>query len=144
MDRLPNARIAELVGPAPGLSPGVSAGLAPAKGAPPPAELKRLGEEFAGLLHDRLAPHPPPDRLKVSGHAQTRLDSRGITLGDAEWSRVMAGVDRAAAKGARESLVLMDGTALVVSVRNRTLITAVDAASAKESVFTNIDSAVVV
>lgn len=127
MDRIPNARIAELVGPA--------SGLFPATNAPKPAEAKRLGEEFSGLLQDRL---------KVSGHAQTRLDSRGITLGDAEWSRVMAGVDRAAAKGAKESLVLMDGTALVVSVKNRTLITAVDAASSKENVFTNIDSAVIV
>lgn len=127
MDRIPNARIAELVGPVTGLAPT----LQPTA----PAEAKRLGEEFAGVLQDRL---------KVSGHAQTRLDSRGITLGDAEWSRVMQGVDRAAAKGAKESLVLMDGTALVVSVRNRTLITAVDAASSKENVFTNIDSAVIV
>ncbi|RYG64980.1 hypothetical protein EON77_19080 [bacterium] len=147
MDRIPNARIAELVGPASGPGSTVS----PAKS----AEAKRLGEEFAGILGDRLggeglgtgrvgAERPGGDRLKVSGHAQTRLDSRGITLGDAEWSRVMAGVDRAAAKGAKESLVLMDGTALVVSVKNRTLITAVDAESSKENVFTNIDSAVIV
>lgn len=146
MDRIPNARIAELVGPA-GPSPTVSR--------TPPAETQRLGEEFAGLLQDRLAgeggkvgPAGPSivagERLKVSGHAQTRLESRGIELGDAEWARVMGGVDRAAAKGAKESLVLMDGTALVVSVRNRTLITAVDAASSKENVFTNIDSAVIV
>lgn len=127
MDRIPNARIAELVGPAGGPSGTLVR--------TPPPEAKRLGEEFAGVLQERL---------KVSGHAQTRLDSRGIQLGDAEWKRVMAGVDRAAAKGAKESLVLMDGTALVVSVRNRTLITAVDAASVKENVFTNIDSAVVV
>ena len=125
MDRILNARIAERVGPASDL-PGLP---------PPPAEAKKLGEEFANVLQDRL---------KVSGHAQTRLQSRGIELGPAEWDRVMEGVDRAAAKGARESLVLLDGTALVVSVRNRTLITAVDAASARENVFTNIDSAVVV
>ena len=127
MDRIPNARIAELVGPVPGPSP--------SSVSTPPAEAKRLGEEFAGVLQDRL---------KVSGHAQTRLDSRGIKLGETEWARVMGGVDRATAKGAKESLVLMDGTALVVSVRNRTLITAVDAASSRESVFTNIDSAVIV
>ena len=51
-------------------------------------------------------------------------------------------MDRAAQKGARESLVLLDDVALVVSIKNRTVITAVDAANLKENVFTNIDSAV--
>ena len=35
-----------------------------------------------------------------------------------------------------------DGNAFVVSVKNRTVITAVDAQSMREQVFTNIDSAV--
>ena len=50
---------------------------------------------------------------------------------------------RAAAKGARSSLVLMDKAALVVSVPNRTVITAVDKAALKENIFTNIDSAMI-
>jgi flagellar operon protein len=84
------------------------------------------------------------DRLKVSGHAQTRLQSRNIELGAAEWERVLGGVSRAAEKGAKESLVMVDDVALVVSIRNRTVITAVDKAHLKENVFTNIDSAVIV
>ena len=91
--------------------------------------------DFADLLQDRL---------KVSGHAQTRLQSRGIELDQNAWDRVMAGVDRAAAKGAKESLVMVDDVALVVSIRNRTVITAVDKAHLKENVFTNIDSALIV
>ena len=47
-------------------------------------------------------------------------------------------------KGARDSLVLMQDLALVVSVKNNTVITAVDGESLKENVFTNIDSAVIV
>ncbi|MBC8063363.1 MAG: hypothetical protein H7Y17_00910 [Chlorobia bacterium] len=84
------------------------------------------------------------DRLKVSGHAQTRLQSRNIEFGQAEWNRVLEGVDRAAAKGAKESLVLIDDSALVVSIKNRTVITAVDQQHLKDNVFTNIDSAVIV
>ena len=84
------------------------------------------------------------DKLKVSGHAQTRLASRNIELGSAEGDRISQGGDRAAAKGARESLVMMDDVALVVSVKNRTVITAVDRAHLKDNVFTNIDSAVIV
>jgi len=84
------------------------------------------------------------DRLKVSGHAQTRLQSRNIEMNSAQWDRVVGGVERAAQKGSRESLVMVDDVALVVSVKNRTVITAVDKAQLKDNVFTNIDSAVIV
>ena len=53
-------------------------------------------------------------------------------------------VNRARAKGARESLVLMGELALVVSVKNNTVITAVDGANMRVNVFTNIDSAVII
>jgi flagellar operon protein len=114
-------------------------------------------QTIAGLVQTQptVAPAPKPvadgtfaallqDRLKVSGHAQTRLQSRNIDLGQSEWNRVLEGVDRAAAKGAKESLVMVDDVALVVSVRNRTVITAVDKGQLKDNVFTNIDSAVIV
>jgi flagellar operon protein len=52
-------------------------------------------------------------------------------------------VERAAGKGARESVVLVDGTAFIVSVRNKTVITAVDQGHMRDHVFTNIDSAVI-
>jgi flagellar operon protein len=52
-------------------------------------------------------------------------------------------VDRAAAKGSRDSLVLLDQTAMVVSVKNRTVITALGRDQARDNVFTNIDSAVI-
>lgn len=84
------------------------------------------------------------DRLKVSNHAQTRLQSRDIQMDAAQWERVLDGVEKAAQKGAKESLVMIDDIALVVSVRNRTVITAVDQEHLKENVFTNIDSAVIV
>jgi len=83
------------------------------------------------------------DRLKVSAHAKTRLQSRDLQLDQAAWERVMNGVDKAAQKGAKETLVMVDDVALVVSVRNRTVITAVDKERMKENVFTNIDSAVI-
>ncbi|MGE0002334.1 MAG: TIGR02530 family flagellar biosynthesis protein [Fimbriimonadaceae bacterium] len=84
------------------------------------------------------------DKLKVSGHAQTRLKSRQIELDGDAWNRVLDGVERAAQKGAKESLVMVDDIALVVSVRNRTVITAVEKERLRENVFTNIDSAVIV
>lgn len=84
------------------------------------------------------------DRLKLSGHAATRLQSRNIELDGGQWERVLEGVQKAEAKGAKESLVMVDDVALLVSVKNRTVITAVDQQNLKEQVFTNIDSAVIV
>ncbi len=103
--------------------------------APRQQSVPRSSEDFRKLLEDRL---------KVSGHAQTRLQSRNIELDAQAWDRVLQGVEKADAKGARESLVLIDDVALVVSVKNRTVITAVDKEQLKDNVFTNIDSAVVV
>ena len=82
--------------------------------------------------------------LKFSAHAQERLQSRNITLSTEDLVRLKQGVAQAAAKGSKESLLLKDDVAFVVSVKNQTVITAVDAASMKGNVFTNIDSAVIV
>lgn len=82
--------------------------------------------------------------LKFSRHAQERIAQRGIALDAARLRRIQEGVERAAAKGARDSLILLDNLAFVVSIKNRTVITAVDEENLKGSVFTNIDSAVIV
>ena len=76
-------------------------------------------------------------------HALARVQRRGIELSPATLGRLSEGVGRAASKGSRDSLVLVDGTAFVVSVSNRTVITAVGSEHMKENVFTNIDSAVI-
>ncbi|MZP30538.1 flagellar biosynthesis protein [Heliobacterium undosum] len=82
--------------------------------------------------------------LKFSSHALQRLSQRNISLGEAELGKLNEAVDRVARKGAKESLILMRDLALVVSVKNRTVITAVDGNAMKDNVFTNIDSAVVI
>jgi flagellar operon protein len=96
---------------------------------------------FRELFDAKLAAQAQP--LKFSGHALERLQRRGIPLDGAALTRLTDGVNRVAAKGGRESLVLVDDTAYVVSVRNRTVITAVGREHMKEQVFTNIDSAVI-
>lgn len=80
--------------------------------------------------------------LCFSRHAQERLSQRDIRLDARDLERLEHAVARAEGKGSRESLILMDDLALVVNVRNRIVITAVDAASRKEGIFTGIDSVV--
>lgn len=97
------------------------------------------GRSFAAELRDASA----PSALRFSKHALERLERRGIELDPATMQRLDEGVARAAGKGSRDSLVLVDGTAFVVSVRNNTVITAVGTEHMKDNVFTNIDSAVI-
>ena len=61
-----------------------------------------------------------------------------------EIAGIKEAVAKAQTKGCRDSLVVLDRVALVVSVENKTVITAVDAGKLKDNVFTNIDSAVFV
>ncbi|MFL5963112.1 MAG: TIGR02530 family flagellar biosynthesis protein [Gaiellaceae bacterium] len=98
------------------------------------------GPAFADVLAGRLA---APKPVQFSGHALQRIERRGIPLDEGAVARLAGGVDRAAAKGSRSSLVLVDETAFVVSVPNRTVVTAVDREHMREQVFTNIDSAVI-
>lgn len=82
--------------------------------------------------------------LKFSAHAMARLQSRNISLTDSDVSRMNAMADKAAAKGAKNSLFIVRDVAMVVSIKNRTVITAVDSDSMRENVFTNIDSAAII
>ncbi|MCK9496350.1 MAG: hypothetical protein M0R75_12760 [Dehalococcoidia bacterium] len=91
------------------------------------------------------APAAPAEAfgLHFSKHATKRLEQRGMDMDAARMERLERAVGQAAEKGSKDSLILLDELALVVSVQNRTVVTAVDEASRKEHVFTNIDSVVI-
>ena len=57
--------------------------------------------------------------------------------------RLNDGIEIAAEKGSNETLVLVDKTAFVVSVKNRTVITTMSQEDLKGNIFTNIDSTVI-
>lgn len=82
--------------------------------------------------------------LKFSHHAQQRIARREISLDAAHLQRINAAVEKAAAKGARDSLILVDNLAFIVSIKNRTVVTAMEEKSMRGNVFTNIDSAVII
>jgi flagellar operon protein len=80
-------------------------------------------------------------QLRFSNHAQKRLETRGIQLGDDGLTRLSDAVERAAQRGGKESLVLMDDLAFIVNVKNRLVVTALDG-NRGQGVFTQIDSVV--
>jgi flagellar operon protein len=110
-------------------------GLAPA-GTPAPGTTGPGGGSFADVMRVQQP-------VRFSSHALQRAQRRAIDLGPVTLARLSDGVERAAGKGARASVVFVDATAFVVSVPNRTVITAVDREHMKQQVFTNIDSAVI-
>ena len=81
--------------------------------------------------------------LKVSKHANQRLQERNIYISEAEWKIVSEKVSEARSKGVNDSLVLMDQAALIVSAKNSTVITAMNRTEAKDQLFTNIDGTIV-
>lgn len=98
---------------------------------------------FAAVLRERLAARPT-GTVQFSRHALDRLQASGRLLTPGQVRDLEEAVARAAAKGARDALVLLGDLALVVSVQNRTVITAVAGERMREQVFTQIDSAVIV
>lgn len=81
--------------------------------------------------------------LTISQHADQRMRTRGIELSPELMHRLEDAVEKARVKGAKDALVILDNLAFVVSVKNRTVITAMDDESMRNNVFTNIDSAVI-
>lgn len=81
--------------------------------------------------------------VKLSAHAQERLKQQNINISAKDFERINDAANLAEKKGARESLMLLDNVALVVNIKNRTIITAIDKARQKDKVFTNIDSTII-
>lgn len=93
-----------------------------------------------------IAPQAKVDlanNIKFSNHAIERMQSRGISYTPDDMQKLNQAVSKAAAKGSKDTLILMDQSALIVSVKNNTVVTVMDKAALKENVFTNIDSTIV-
>jgi len=84
------------------------------------------------------------DKIKFSNHALKRLENRNIQLGEEDISKIQTAVERAELKGSKDSLVMMEDTAYIVNIPNRTVVTAMALGSSNENIFTNIDSVVFV
>jgi len=83
------------------------------------------------------------DGVKFSQHAVDRMMSRGISFNNQDISKLNEAIQRAETKGGKDTLVLMNDAALIVSVKNKTVVTVMDKNALKENVFTNIDSTIV-
>jgi len=94
---------------------------------------------------EALAREVGQQAVKVSAHAEKRLQQQKINLSPGDLANIGRALQVAADKGSRDSLILYGDLALVASVTNRTVVTALSSGEqAKDQIFTNIDSAVIV
>jgi len=101
-------------------------------------ELDHLRQKsFSQFLNDSLT----VDDLSFSAHALSRLEQRNIVVDEQIKNQLENAINKIALKGGKESLIMLDNVAYVVSIPNKTVITALE--TAQENVFTNIDSALV-
>ena len=98
------------------------------------------GVSFGDVLGNKLSQAQP---IIFSKHASLRLNSRNINLSGEQIARVEGGLMQARQKGINDSLVVVDDIRLVVNVKSKTVITAMQS-EADNNIFTNIDGAVIV
>ncbi len=96
---------------------------------------------FDEILSQKVAEQT---KLKFSAHALRRMENRNIHPTSTELERLNQGFEKAREKGAMSSLILVDDMAYVVSVKNNTVVTALDKDAAQGNVFSNIDSVAIV
>lgn len=81
------------------------------------------------------------DGFTVSKHAALRLKEINFTQDDMK--QIEKGFEIAKDKNSKNTVMLYKDVALIASVENKTIITAVEKERAKDNVFTNIDSVVI-
>ncbi|WP_071395333.1 TIGR02530 family flagellar biosynthesis protein [Bacillus tuaregi] len=101
---------------------------------------RQQGTSFAAELN--MALKTTQDRLTISKHAQQRLEQRGISINEARWEQIDERVKQAKSMGVKESLVLLEDAALIVSAKNNTVITAMNREEASTQIFTNINGTI--
>ena len=102
----------------------------------PANNIKEVSSIFDSIFKTEL------EKLKFSNHASKRIESRELELSNEDMNKLQNAVQKAEAKGAKDSLVMMNNKAFIVNIPNKTVITAMNVEKSNENIFTNIDSVV--
>lgn len=103
------------------------------------------GASFGELLKKSIEQQSTQtQQLTFSKHAQARTEQRGISLTENDLDRLSEAVGKAGDKGLKDTLVFMNNTAFIINVPSKVVVTVVDNAESENTVFTNIDGAVII
>ena len=109
---------------------------------PPKKQVVASSKSERQSFHDALV--EAGKGLKISKHAQQRLQERNIHINDEQWAMIGQKIAEAKQKGVRDSLVITNEAALIVSAVNETVITAMNREEAQTQLFTNINGAIII
>ncbi|MGQ9473269.1 MAG: TIGR02530 family flagellar biosynthesis protein [Candidatus Caldatribacteriaceae bacterium] len=105
-----------------------------------PLQKSRLGERKPEISFEKVLQE---EELTFSLHAQKRIQERSLSVDQEVLESLEESVRTLEKKGARNSLVVVGGTAFLVNVPHRVVVTCFDKEMGKGNVFTNIDSAII-
>lgn len=97
------------------------------------------GNSFSNVLKGEIN----KNEFTISAHASERLKERNIILGEGDLKKINGAINSANEKNCKDCLILYKDMALITSIKNRTVITAIDKDNMNNNVITNIDSAVI-
>ncbi|SEP57210.1 TIGR02530 family flagellar biosynthesis protein [Piscibacillus halophilus] len=80
--------------------------------------------------------------IKVSKHAQKRLDERNIQISEQTWNVINEKMNEAKEKGVTDPAVILQDAVLIASAKNNTIITAMDRNEAE--IVTNVNGTIVI
>jgi flagellar operon protein len=99
---------------------------------------------FRDVFKEKISNTSGMEDIRLSKHAAERMNSRNISFTESEIKDLGNAIKKAGDKGSKESLILFNDVALIVSVRNKTVITAMTRENLKDNIVTNIDSTIVI
>ena len=107
----------------------------------PAAALKGSKSKFAETFRQTLQQTNSP--LTISKHAQMRMQQRNIDIDQHMWTSIEQKLQTAKKMGVKDSLVLLDEAALIVSAKNNVVVTAMTRDEAAAQIFTNINGTII-
>ena len=105
------------------------------------SQTAQTGTSFRAMLEKMAGDGEEP--ISFSKHAAGRIEHREIPLSEDGLARLRSGMEIARGRGIQDALILMDGSAFIVSAKNSTVITAMNSQELKNKAITNIDGTVI-
>lgn len=104
----------------------------------PSKALGSIGDlSFNDMLREKIN---KKEGFTISNHAAQRME--GFSMNPSDMKKINDAINMAKDKGAKNCLIVYRDVAMVTSIENRTVITAVDKSRSKDNVFTNVDSVI--
>ncbi|MEK4947382.1 MULTISPECIES: TIGR02530 family flagellar biosynthesis protein [Carnobacterium] len=97
---------------------------------------QKIDRSFQSFFNESL--QTPSTEMKISNHAQKRMEERGIELNQSDLTSIEGAIEELNQKGSKNSVIVYKDMAFITSINNRTIITAMH--TDEMETITNIDS----